>query len=144
MKGKLPIRSKRNCSSRICVRTPFALLEWDYLKDVDIIGFQIYRGFDSIKMISFRFFPMPPPAQQGGVQEFVVTSNSSATHFEFYDFDMDFNVKLQTTYAYIQASGLNTNYAIPPQTTNPTIGATATYTPANPNQHAVNASTVSL
>lgn len=87
---------------------------------------------------------MPPPAQQGGVQEFVVTSNSSATHFEFYDFDMDFNVKLQTTYAYIQASGLNSNYAIPPQTTNPTIGATATYTPANPNQHAVNASTVSL
>ena len=67
------------------------LLEWDYEKDVDLEGFQIYRGIDSSDIRAFKFVTYEQARQ--------VAVGISSTGLAFTDFDLDFvNVPVQTNY----------------------------------------------
>jgi hypothetical protein len=112
----------------------FATVTWAYGKDADLIGFQLYRGLDSLKMYAYRFFPDPLPQQQSAVMDMSVSPNGAGLQYLFYDFDLAFTEHLQTNYTYVYNTAANPNLAMPaPPTSPPPAGSTITYTVANKN-----------
>ena len=111
----------------------YALIEWDYPKDVDLIGFQIFRGLDTNQMFSYRFFPMPLPATSD-YSDMTATFSNNLWHCRFFDYDLDFvKAPVKTSFTYFYNSGLSPNLAVPPPpSTPPAAGSPQTYTIPNP------------
>ncbi len=106
------------------------LLEWDYFKDPDLEGFQIFRGIDTNSIRSYQFIT----AVQAG--QMAATYGSSLT-FAFVDYDLDFRqVTVQNTYtssSTVSNSGGNPSQGVyvapinPNVPVNPQSGVTLTY-----------------
>ncbi len=106
------------------------LLEWDYFKDPDLEGFQIFRGIDTNSIRSYQFIT----AVQAG--QMAATYGSSLS-FAFVDYDLDFRqVTVQNTYissTTVSNSGGNPSQGVyvspinPNVPVNPQSGVTLTY-----------------
>ncbi len=95
----------------------YVLLEWDYLKDPDLLGFQIFRGIDSNDLRSYRFI------SEQEAKAFAVNFNAGSG-YGFVDDDLDFvGVAQQNVYT---AAGTVTNSG-----GNPSSGSQVF--PVNPN-----------
>jgi hypothetical protein len=92
-------------------------LTWTYPNDVDLLGFQIYRGFDSTTLNAYRYFPVPPPNNS---LEMVMTQEGNGFRYAFLDLDMDFKIPVQTNFVFFNNSNIIPNKAVP----NPTASAT--------------------
>lgn len=101
-------------------------LTWTYPLDIDLIGFQIYRGFDSTAVRSYRFFPVPPPNNS---TEMLMSPEGNGHRFSFVDRDMDFKIPVQTEFVFPN-NPANPNKALPPPNTGAT---TSTFVIPNPN-----------
>jgi fibronectin type 3 domain-containing protein len=110
-------------------------LSWNYTKDPDLIGFEVYRAIqDSNKQRSYAFVPFPKtvPSANPGYSHAVSTSGN-AMHVEFADYDVDLkNIPQINTFQYFPVTDvLTANQAIPPTPVNTANGGT--YTISNPN-----------
>lgn len=104
-----------------------ATISWRYPKDVDLTGFQIYRGFDSLSIRSYRFFPAPPPTNSDIM---FATSSGGSTSYTFLDQDMDFKIPIESTFSFFNSSSTVPNKSVPPPTSSTT---TSQFTVPNPN-----------
>ncbi|MBL7775075.1 MAG: hypothetical protein JNK89_03685 [Saprospiraceae bacterium] len=109
----------------------YILLQWDYPKDVDLIGVQIFRGYDSSAMYSYRFFPYPIPASTD-YADMAIFPNGNQHRFRFYDYDIAFDEPVLTTFSYIFNSNLNINQAVSPPQSQGTPGSPVDYIVPNP------------
>ncbi len=69
------------------------LLQWDYMKDPDLIGFQIYRGIDTSQMRSYKFLTVQQ-AKSGWID----VGGNPGLQYGFVDNDLDFQIPKQTIY----------------------------------------------
>ena len=99
-----------------------AILEWDYIKDdPDLIGFQVYRSFDTCAMQTYQFITVEEALDN------VLTTGSNGL-FAFVDYDLDFRVPVQTTYvANVDANTVVTGGTVV------AIGTSVSVTPQSPN-----------
>ncbi len=111
-----------------------ALLEWDYPKDVDLIGFQIYRGYDSSSMFSYRFFPYPVPSTID-YADMSVTPDGNILKCQFLDYDIAFTDYVKSSFMYFYNSSLDVNQAVPPPPLiPPAADSPQAYNMSNPTQ----------
>lgn len=104
-------------------------ISWRYPKDVDLVGFQIYRGFDRLAVRSHKFFPHPMP--QGSDIMFAPPDGNN-TLYAFIDKDTDFSIPEQTTFTVFNNINATPNKAVPPPTTNANISQFAVPNPNLP------------
>jgi hypothetical protein len=111
------------------------VLGWNYMKDPDLEGFEIYRAVDNNEKRSYKFVTVQEAESN--------PSQTLGTYMGYVDFDTDFvNVPVQTSYyANITNQGTvvtggtvtnsGTNYTVTPQNpnmaSNPQMGVTLHY-----------------
>jgi hypothetical protein len=106
-----------------------AVLLWNYDKDIDLEGFQIYRGIDSNDLRAYKFVTFSEASNIAGYVSY--------QGLAFADFDMDFvNIPVQTNYASSTSivnsggnpsSGANVFPLNPNIANNPNAGVTLVY-----------------
>lgn len=106
-----------------------AVLLWNYDKDIDLEGFQIYRGIDTSDLRAYKFISYAEASEVAG--------NVSYLGLAFADFDLDFvNIPVQTNYTSSTTivnsggnptSGSNVFPLNPNIANNPTSGVTLVY-----------------
>lgn len=105
---------------------------WNYpAGDPDLIGFQVFRSYDSSAMFSYRFFPYPLPGTSD-YSDMSVGSSGNTLNFTFTDYDVAFTEHPVTAFAYIHSVALNQNLALAPPQISPAPGSTQVYSLPNP------------
>jgi len=105
---------------------------WNYLAgDPDLIGFQVFRAYDSSAMFSYRFFPYPLPGTSD-YADMSVGSSGNTLYFTFTDYDVAFTEHPVTAFAYIHSAALYQNLALAPPQGSPAPGSTQVFNLPNP------------
>ncbi|MEQ1747186.1 MAG: hypothetical protein ABMA02_17275 [Saprospiraceae bacterium] len=105
---------------------------WNYpAGDPDLIGFQVFRAYDSSAMFSYRFFPIPLPTSSD-YADMTASVNGNLLHCLFTDLDIAFTEHPVTAFTYVHSAAMNQNLALPAPPNNPLPGSSQVYTLPNP------------
>jgi hypothetical protein len=108
-------------------------LTWNYPKDADLIGFEVFRSVqDSNHLRAYGFLAIPPPSNGSGTSAFDVSATYSGGQWvcRFADKDLNFHLPQVNNFVNLSGSSVNPNQSVP----TPGLSSSAQpYVTSNPN-----------
>lgn len=107
--------SIQNFAGQLILNPKTVVLQWDYVNDPDLIGFEIFRGINDVtKQRTYDFLKIPSTPSSAGTNAGHAVLNGNTWHCAFTDADVKFALKhVDTFVAFPNPAGVP-NQAVPP------------------------------